>query len=112
MGLTRRGKCSRNCEQGRKGLKCNCPKVWSYYVQFYVRVDNNTRTLSPKGPGAKLKRWRVPCDNKGIARQQEAIIKAQLLTGQPLITEPRQPRFDDARIRSQMVGDRKGVIGN
>jgi hypothetical protein len=61
--------------------------VWSYYVEFYVQETANTRTLSAKGPGAKLKRWRVPCDNKGIARQQEAIIKGQLLEGQPLVTE-------------------------
>jgi integrase len=110
MGLTRRGKCSRNCEQGRKGLKCNCPKVWSYYVQFYVRVDNNTRTLSPKGQGAKLKRWRVPCDNKGIVRQQEAIIKAQLLTGQPLITEPRQPDLTMREYALKWLETGKGLL--
>ncbi|MGB4889525.1 MAG: tyrosine-type recombinase/integrase [Nitrospira sp.] len=86
MGLTLRGKCSRRCEQGRKGLSCSCPKSWSYYVEFFVREEGNRRTLSVKGPGAKLKRWRVGCANKGLAREQESIIKAQLLKGQPIVT--------------------------
>lgn len=81
MGLTLRGKCSKRCEQGRKGLNCSCPKVWSYYVEFYVREDGNIRMLSARGAGAKLKRWRVGCANKGVARHQEAIIKSQLLEG-------------------------------
>ena len=110
MGLTRRGKCSRQCAQGRKGLKCDCPKVWSYYVQFYVREDNNTRTLTPKGTGAKLKRWRVPCDNKGIARQQEAIIKAQLLKGQPLISEPTRPDLTMREYAMRWLETGKGLL--
>lgn len=91
MGLTLRGTCSRRCERGRKRLSCSCPKFWSYYVEFFVREEGNTRTLSVKGPGAKLKRWRVGCANKGLAREQEAIIKAQLLKGQVVATEKQAP---------------------
>lgn len=91
MGLTLRGKCRRRCARGRKGLSCPCPKIWSYYVEFFVREEGNTRTLSVKGPGAKLKRWRVGCANKRLASDQEAIIKAQLLKGQPVVTDALAP---------------------
>ena len=103
MGLTLRGTCSRRCERGRKRLSCSCPKSWSYYVEFFVREEGNTRTLSVKGPGAKLKRWRVGCANKGLAREQEAIIKAQLLKGQVVATEKqaRSKQQTDNKCRPQ-----------
>ena len=87
MGLTLRGKCSKCCENGKKGLKCDCTKTWSYYVEFYVCEEGNTRTLSKRGPGAKLMRWKAGNKNKAIARQQEAIIKTQLLQGQTIEPE-------------------------
>ena len=81
MGLTKRGKCTKQCEKGVKGLACSCPKVWSYYVEFYVRDDGKALTLAQKIPGAKLKRWKVGSPNKTLARQQEAIIKTDLMKG-------------------------------
>ncbi|MDI3465647.1 MAG: hypothetical protein OJF50_004468 [Nitrospira sp.] len=81
MGLTRRGKCARGCSDGAKGLKCSCPKSWAYYIEFYVLDDGRRLTLTKRVPGAKLKRWKVGCDNKTLARQQEAVIKTKLLAG-------------------------------
>ncbi len=81
MGLTRKGKCSKRCEQGRKGLKCSCPKVWSYYVEFHVLDDGKTLILAPSVSGGKLKRWKVSSFNKTVAKQQEALIKTNLMKG-------------------------------
>src|SRR5262249_39762126 len=81
MGLTRRGKCTRRCSDGVKGMKCPCPKTWAYYVEFYVLDDGKKLSLTKRIPGAKLKRWKVGCDNKTIAKQQEAVIKTNLLAG-------------------------------
>jgi hypothetical protein len=81
MVLTRRGKCSRRCAQVVQGKACSCPKAWSYYVEFFVLDDGERLKLTTRIPGAKLRRWKVGCDNKTIARQQEAVIKTQLLAG-------------------------------
>jgi len=62
-----------------KGLKCPCPKSWTYYVELYV-LEERLR-LTKCLPGVKLKRWKVGCDNKTLARQQEAVIKTKLLAG-------------------------------
>ena len=51
----------------------------SYYVEFAVIDDGKTLSLSP---GGKLKRWKVGCLDKKIAKTQEALIKTRLLTGQ------------------------------
>ena len=81
MGLTRKGKCSKHCELGRKGLKCSCPKSWSYYIEFPVLDDGNTLTLARGVPGAKLKRWKVNSLSKTVAKQQEALIMTNLMKG-------------------------------
>jgi hypothetical protein len=81
MGLTRRGKCARGCPAGVKGIKCACPKTWTYYVEFFVIDDGERLSIVNRMPGAKLKRWKVGCGNKKIARQHEALIKAKLLAG-------------------------------
>ena len=81
MGLTRKGKCTKHCELGRKGLKCSCPKVWSYYVEFPVLDDGTTLTLARGVPGAKLKRWKVNSLNKTVAKQQDAMIMTNLMKG-------------------------------
>lgn len=81
MGLTRRGKCARGCLAGVKGFKCLCPKSWSYYVEFYVVEQGGTLALTKRMPGAKLRRWKVGCDNKKVAREQEAVIRTKLLAG-------------------------------
>jgi integrase len=85
MGLSLRWKCLKKCEQGRKGVKCGCPKSWSYYVEFYVREEDNRRTLSRyDDPGAKFKRFKVGSRSKTVARQQEAAIKTRLLQGEDI----------------------------
>ena len=61
MGLTRRKDC--------------------YYVQFPVLDDGKTLTLARGIAGAKLKRWKVGSLNKTMAKQQEAIIKTDLMKG-------------------------------
>ncbi|MDK2743225.1 MAG: site-specific integrase [Nitrospira sp. BO4] len=51
----------------------------SYYVEFHVIDDGKTLTLASSMAGAKLKRWKVGCTSKAIAKQQEAVIRTQLL---------------------------------
>lgn len=50
----------------------------SYYVEFRVLDDGKALTLGAGG-GGQLKRRKVGTANKTIAKQQEAIIKTQLL---------------------------------
>jgi hypothetical protein len=89
MGLTRRGKCRRACSAAMMGKACACPKAWSYYVEFYVLDDGQRLSLTTRMPGAKLKRWKVGCDNKTIAHQQ-AVIKTKLLAGALASEQARQ----------------------
>ena len=53
----------------------------SYYVQFPVLDDGKTLALARGIAGAKLKRWKVGSLNKTMAKQQEAIIKTELMKG-------------------------------
>lgn len=53
----------------------------SYYVEFSVVDDGRVLKLS-SGGGGHLKRWKVGSLNKTMAKQQEAIIKTRLLSGQ------------------------------
>lgn len=53
----------------------------SYYVEFRVLDDGKTLSLANGVQGAKLKRWKVGCTNKTVAKQQEAIIKTDLMKG-------------------------------
>ena len=55
----------------------------SYYVEFPVLDDGKVRKLAPPGTG-KLRRWKVGSENRGYARDQEAVIKTKLLAGQML----------------------------
>ncbi len=52
----------------------------SYYVEFYVLDDGKTLSLGRGSEGAKLKRWKVGCTSKAIAKQQEAVIRTQLMS--------------------------------
>jgi integrase len=61
MGLTRRKDC--------------------YYVEFRVLDDGKTLTLASGVAGAKLKRWKTGTSNRTIAKQQEALIKTDLMKG-------------------------------
>lgn len=65
----------------------------SYYVEFSVIDDGKTLSLATGG-GGKLKRWKVGCVNKTVAKQQEAMIKTQLLSGQ---------RVSPAKARAESV---------
>ena len=53
----------------------------SYYVEFPVLDDGKTLRLARGIPGAKLKRWKVGATNRTIAKQQEALIKTELMKG-------------------------------
>ena len=52
-----------------------------YYIEFRVHDDGKTLTLASCMAGAKLKRWKVGSLNRTLAKQQEAIIKTNLLKG-------------------------------
>ena len=52
-----------------------------WYVEFRVVDDGKLLRLAPIRMG-KLKRWKVGCRNRGLAKDQEAIIKTKLLAGQ------------------------------
>lgn len=53
----------------------------SFYVEFRVVDDGKTFTLAREIPGARLKRWKVSSLNKTVAKQQEALIKTDLMKG-------------------------------
>ena len=50
-------------------------------MEFFVVDDGERLSLVNRMPGAKLKRWKVGCGNKTVARQHEAVIKGKLLAG-------------------------------
>ena len=53
----------------------------SYYVEFAVMDDGKTLTLARGISGARLKRWKVGSLNRTTAKQQEALIKTDLMKG-------------------------------
>lgn len=53
----------------------------SFYVEFRVLDDGKTLSLASGIQGGKLKRWKIGCLNKTLAKQQEAILKTKLLAG-------------------------------
>ena len=55
----------------------------SYYIEFPVLDDGKHLSLAPPGTG-RLKRWKVGCRNQRSAKDQEAVIKTRLLSGQIL----------------------------
>jgi integrase len=73
MGLTKR-----KWTWGKKGREKRGDG--SYYVEFRVLDDGTVLRLAPPGTG-KLKRWRVQSLNRTLAKQQEAIIKTDLMKG-------------------------------
>jgi integrase len=52
-----------------------------YYVEFPVLDDGKTITLARGVPGARIKRWKTSTTNRTLAKQQEAIIKTDLMKG-------------------------------
>ena len=69
----------------------------SYYVAFSVIVSDDGKTfkLAPGVPGARLKRWKVGCLNKTIAKEMEATIRINLLQGKILTEESRPVLFSE-----------------
>jgi integrase len=69
----------------------------SYYVAFSVIVsdDGKTLKLAPGVPGSKLKRWKVGCLNKSIAKEMEATIRTNLLQGKVLTEEAKPVLFSE-----------------
>lgn len=55
----------------------------SYYVEFRVVDSSDGKSLALAGgvAGARLKRWKVGCLNRTIARETEAAIRTNLLLG-------------------------------
>jgi hypothetical protein len=53
----------------------------SYYVEFPVIDNGETITLARRGGGGRLKRWKVGSLNRTLAKQQETLIKTELLKG-------------------------------
>lgn len=64
----------------------------SYYVEFRVLVseDGKSYRLASEVHGARLKRWKVGCLNKQVAREMEAAIRMNLLLGK-ILTKETQP---------------------
>lgn len=52
-----------------------------WYVEFSIVDDGKTLALARNFAGAKLKRWKTGTANKTLAKQQEAIIKTDLMKG-------------------------------
>jgi len=53
----------------------------SYYVEFPVIDDGKVLTLARGAPGSKVKRWKTSTNNRTMAKQQEAMIKTELMKG-------------------------------
>src|SRR5215510_14719383 len=68
----------------------------SYYVEFRV-LDDGEALKPASGGGGQLKRWKVGSLNKTVGKQQEAILKTQLLTRQ--IASPGRARAQSITFR-------------
>lgn len=64
----------------------------SYYVEFRVLTSDDGKTLRLASgiKGATLKRWKVGCLNKTVAREMEATIRTNLMQGK-ILTEEAKP---------------------
>jgi integrase len=52
-----------------------------YYVEFPVLDEGKVFKLARGVPGARVKRWKTGTNNKTMAKQQEAMIKTELMKG-------------------------------
>ena len=50
-----------------------------WYVEFPVLDDGKVLTLARATPGARIKRWKTGASNKTVAKEQEALIKTDLM---------------------------------
>ncbi|MCZ6800494.1 MAG: tyrosine-type recombinase/integrase, partial [Nitrospirae bacterium] len=62
-----------------------------WYVEFPVIDEGKVLTLARGTPGAKVKRWKTYTHNKTVAKQQEAMIKTDLMKGGIKGEKGRQP---------------------
>lgn len=69
----------------------------SCYVDFRVLTseDGKSYRLASELHGARLKRWKVGCLNKQVAREMEAAIRLNLLLGKVLTEESRPVLFSE-----------------
>ena len=67
----------------------------SYYVEFPVIDNGKTLTLARSISGARLKRWKVGSLNRTTAKQQEALIKTDLMKGTVKSVHVRMVTFKD-----------------
>lgn len=68
----------------------------SYYVEFRVLDDGQVLKLA-SGGGGQLKRWKVGSLHKTVAKQQEAIVKTKLLSGQ--LISPQKAKAESVTFR-------------
>ncbi|MBX3348865.1 MAG: site-specific integrase [Nitrospira sp.] len=66
-----------------------------YYVEFRVLDDGKTLSLSSIGQGGRLKRWKVGSLNKTVAKQQEALLKTDLMKGSVKSDHERLVTFEE-----------------
>src|SRR2546427_3885695 len=52
-----------------------------WYVEFPVLDDGRRLTLARGVQGARVKRWKTGTHNKTVSKQQEALIKTDLMKG-------------------------------
>ncbi len=69
----------------------------SFYVEFRVITaeDGKTLRLASGVQGAKLKRWKVGCLNRTVAKEMEATIKTNLMLGKVLTEEAKPVLFSE-----------------
>ena len=67
----------------------------SYYVEFSVLDNGKTLLLARETAGGKLKRWKVGSLNKTVARQQEALLKTELMKGMVRSDQSRSLTFQE-----------------
>ena len=71
----------------------------SYYVEFRVLNDGKALRLAHEGCGGRLKRWKVGSLNKTKAKEQESIIKTDLLKGSIRTDQSKPVLFREWAIR-------------
>ena len=79
-----------------------------WYVEFRVLDDGRTLTLA-KGGGGRLKRWKVGSLNKTMAKQQEAIIKTELMKGRVKSERSTPVRFSEWALTYLSLPDVKAL---
>src|SRR5215470_16604854 len=76
------GGYSRDLQNEKEGIEMGLTRRKdSYYVEFPVLDDGKTLRLGRGVEGTKLKRWKVGSTNRTVAKQQEALIKTDLMKG-------------------------------